>query len=498
MPEKVAVIGAGIGGLAVAIRMAAKGCHVTVFEKNDGPGGKMSEIRHQGYRFDTGPSLFTLPQLIEELYDLAGENVHMHFRFKKQDEVCRYFFQDGMTIRAHSDPEKFARELQEKAGEDPEKVLAYLAKSREIYELTEPVFICKSLHLFRNYFSKDFSGATLKIHKLKPFSSLHQINSRYFSHPNTVQLFDRFATYNGSNPYKTPATLMVIPHLEHNAGAFFPEKGMYDIAQSLVALGERLGVNYHFGSEVTEVVVDGLRVAGVRVTGMRGEKDEVQVYDHVVSDLDIWYLYKNLLKSVPFPVKWFRHERSTSALIFYWGMETASPDLALHNILFAKDYKQEFNCLFNLKTMHTDPTVYIFISSKEVASDAPEGCENWFVMVNAPENNGQDWDRMIADCRLSIIEKIRKYSGIDVLKHWKFEFVLDPRGIESRTASYRGSLYGNSSNSLFAAFQRHPNFSRIKGLYFTGGSVHPGGGIPLCLSSAKIVSDLIINRKKQP
>jgi phytoene dehydrogenase-like protein len=172
-------------------------------------------------------------------------------------------------------------------------------------------------------------------------------------------------------------------------------------------------------------------------------------------------------------------------------MEVTSPGLSMHNILFAEDYRQEFNCLFNLKTLHSDPTVYIFISSKEVPADAPAECENWFVMINTPENIGQDWDKWIVDCRLSIVDKIRRFTGIDVEKHRKFEFILDPRGIESKTGSYRGSLYGNSSNSVWAAFQRHPNFTKIKGLYHTGGSVHPGGGIPLCLSSAKIVADMI-------
>jgi phytoene desaturase len=483
--RKIAVVGAGVGGLAVAVRLAAKGYQVSVFEKNDGPGGKMSEIRHEGFRFDTGPSLFTLPDLFTELYDLAGEDVNNHFSFKKLEEVCRYFFADGMTVRAYSDPVKFAAELKEKAGEDPGKVLAYLAESRKIYDFTAPVFIRNSLHRFKNYFSGDFVKATLKLHKIRPFTTLHRINSKYFKHPGTVKVFDRFATYNGSDPYKTPATLMVIPHLEHNLGAFFPEKGMYDIAGSLVSLCERKGVEFYFSSNVSEVITKGSRVTGLRVDG-----EEVLDFDYVISDIDIWYLYKNLLKSVPFPEKWFRHERSTSALIFYWGMEISSPGLSLHNILFAEDYKQEFNCLFNLKTLHADPTVYIFISSKEVSGDAPMGCENWFVMVNAPENVGQDWDKMIADARNSITQKIRKLTGIDMEKHRKFEFVLDPRGIESKTASYRGSLYGNSSNSVWAAFQRHPNFSKYKGLYFTGGSVHPGGGIPLCLSSAKIVSDL--------
>lgn len=490
MPDKVAVIGAGIAGIAVAARLAAKGFEVSVFEKNDGPGGKMSEIGHEGYRFDTGPSLFTLPGLIKDLFELAGEDFKNHFRYSELDVVCRYFYEDGMVINAYSNAEKFAAELHDKVGEDPGKVLAYLDESRKVYDFTNPVFINNSLHIFRNYFTKDVFKALFLMHKLKPFTTLHQINSKYFRHANSIKLFDRFATYNGSDPYKTPATLKVIAHLEHNTGAYFPEKGMFEITRSLAALCERMGARFFYNSRVEEILIKENKIAGVRVN-----QAEIKDFDLVVSDLDIWYLYKNLLKYHRFPRKWFRHERSTSAIIFYWGMETQSPGLDLHNILFASDYQQEFKCLFEQKVIHPDPTVYIFISSKVVNEDAPEGCENWFVMINAPENTGQDWDGMIADARNRIEEKIKKVTGIEVSQHRKFEFVLDPRGIETKTASYRGSIYGNSSNSAWAAFQRHPNFSAIKGLYFTGGSVHPGGGIPLCLSSAKIVADLILSKK---
>ncbi len=490
MTEKVAVIGAGTGGIAAAIRLAAKGYQVNVFEKNDRPGGKMSEIRHLGYRFDTGPSLFTQPELIDELYDLAGEDPRVHFRYNRLAEVCRYFYNDGMIIHAPGDPENFARELHDKAGEAPQKVLDYLNESRMIYEMTEKVFIRNSLHQFRNYLSKEFVSAVFRIYRIKPFSTLHSINRHYFRHENTVKIFDRFATYNGSDPYQTPATLMVIPHLEHNLGAYFPVKGMFDIAKSLVSLGERTGVKFHFNCPVEEIVLKKKKINGIKVRG-----GEFIDFDLVVSDIDIWYLYRNLLNSIPFPGKWFRHQRSTSALIFYWGMEMQSPQLSLHNILFSGNYKDEFNFLFNLKTISADPTVYIFVSKKIVPDDAPDGCENWFVMVNAPENTGQDWDGMINETRNTIEEKIKRYTGIEVGKSRKFEFVLDPRGIEVQTASYRGSLYGNSSNSMFSAFRRHPNFSKIRGLYFTGGSVHPGGGIPLCLSSAKIVADMITAKK---
>lgn len=490
MSGKVAVIGAGIGGLAAAIRLAAKGYSVSVFEKNDYPGGKLAEIRHESFRFDTGPSLFTLPQLIEELFDLAGEVPADHFKYRRLNEICRYFYEDGMVINAWSDTEKFALELENKAGEDRRKVMDYLQKSRKIYELTAPVFIQNSLHRLRNFFTRDFLLSMLQVNKIKPFESLHRVNSTYFRHPNTVSLFDRFATYNGSSPFKTPATLMVIPHLEHNTGAYFPAEGMYSIVNALVNLGGKMGVDYHFGCRVEEILLNGNRVQGIKING--GKETAV---DLIVNDIDIWYCYKHLLKSVPFPRKWFRHERSTSALIFYWGMELQSEMLDLHNILFSSAYQQEFDHLFRQKTLSPDPTVYIFISSKVVQGDAPAGCENWFVMINVPENAGQDWDKMISDARTIIEGKIKKMTGIDAGACRRFEYILDPRAIEERTASYRGSLYGNSSNSVWAAFRRHPNFSKIKGLYFTGGSVHPGGGIPLCLSSAKIVAESIPDNK---
>jgi phytoene desaturase len=491
MPVKAAVIGAGIGGLAISIRLAAKGYKVSIFEKNEMPGGKMSVINYGGYRFDTGPSLFTLPQSISELYSISGQEMAEHFDFTGLDEICRYFYDDGMVINGYADPSRFAAELHRKAGEEEGQVFSYLRESRRIYELTNPVFITKSLHRFKNYYSAEFLKAYFSLHRLKPFSTLHRVNSKYFRHENTVRLFDRFAPYNGSNPFKTPATLMVIPHLEHNLGAYFPANGMYDIARSLAELAQKQGVEILYNSKVDEIIVNAGKVAGLRVNG--NEREEFNI---VVSDIDIWYLYRNLLKSVPFPSKWFRHERSTSALIFYWGMETVSPGLSLHNILFANDYQAEFECLFNEKKIYKDPTVYLFISSKVVRQDAPEGCENWFVMVNTPENCGQDWDEMIAGARSRIEDKIMKFTGIEVGRFRKFEFILDPRGIEEKTASYRGSLYGNSSNSMWAAFQRHPNFSRIKGLYLTGGSVHPGGGIPLCLSSAKIAADMIPSLNK--
>lgn len=495
MPGKIAVIGAGIAGIASAIRLAARGFRVEVFEKNPGPGGKMSEFRHEGFRFDTGPSLFTMPGLIDELFGLAGEKA-ARISYQKLEVVCRYIYGDGMTIDAFSDPERFADELQRKAGEDRVQVLSYLEASREIFDFTFPVFIQNSLHRPKNYLKPEFIRAYFKMHKLRPFSTLHQVNEKYFTHSDTIRLFDRFATYNGSNPFKTPATLMVIPHLEHNIGAYFPNEGMHQLVAELVKLAEKLGVIFHYNCEVEEILISGrrsrIRNCRAEVAGLRTVNQGLRIdFSHIITDLDIYFVYKKLLRDLPFPEKWFRHERSTSALIFYWGMKTRSEELEMHNILFADDYAEEFRCLFERKILHPDPTVYIFISSKVVGGDAPAGCENWFVMINVPSDDGLDWQNITQEARLHIERKIRRFLNIEVDNHRLFEFVMDPKGIEQGTGSYMGSLYGNSSNSIWAAFQRHPNFSKIKGLYHAGGSVHPGGGIPLCLSSARIVSELI-------
>jgi phytoene dehydrogenase-like protein len=198
------------------------------------------------------------------------------------------------------------------------------------------------------------------------------------------------------------------------------------------------------------------------------------------------------LKDQKQPQKILKQERSSSALIFYWGIKKKFEELGLHNIFFANDYRAEFDAIFKSKTIHPDPTVYINISSKMQASDAPKGCENWFTMINVPNNTGQDWDSLITEARKNILNKLNKNLGIDLEILIENESILDPRTIESRTSSFRGSLYGTSSNSQFAAFLRHANFSKnIKNLYFVGGSVHPGGGIPLALLSAKIVADMV-------
>lgn len=481
MKQKAGVIGSGIAGISSAIRLAAKGYAVEVFEQADKPGGKLSQLKLHGFRFDTGPSLFTLPGLVDELFSLAGKNPENYFRYRLLESSCRYFWEDGTVVNAWKEPEQFAEEVSTNTNVEKDNILAFLKKSRRLYDITHEVFLFSSFHKISNYARPAYRNSLLHLHELDAFTTMHKKNTRWFSDPRVVQLFDRYATYNGSNPYKTPATLNIIPHLEHNTGTFFPEKGMYHIVEALIKLAAEMGVRFRFNSPVEEIILENNTVKGFRSRG------KTYPLDLAVSDVDIVTLYNNMLPGKKVPRKQLSGERSTSALIFYWGINKSFPELGLHNIFFSNDYREEFTHLFAKKTIFDDPTVYIFISCREVPGDAPTGQENWYVMINVPENTGQDWDSLIAKARKDILSKIRRVTGKEIAPHIVTEVVADPRSIEADTGSYRGSLYGLSSNSSFSAFNRHPNFKKsLKNLYFTGGSVHPGGGIPLCLASARI------------
>jgi phytoene desaturase len=423
---------------------------------------------------------------VDELFELFDLSPREFFRYRARKNICNYFWEDGTTFSASADLREFTREAAAVFNTPAEQISNYLAKSRRKYETTAGVFLERSLHRWSTYLSLDTLRSLLSIHRLDIGKSLHQLNEQQFSHPHLIQLFDRYATYNGSSPYQTPGIMSLIPHLEMYYGTYFPEGGMHRISQSLYQLAESQGVHFHFENPVQKILHAGGKALGVEA------KNGSLTAELVVSNMDIFSTYHKLLKDVKKPGKTLQQERSSSALIFYWGIERSFPQLDLHNILFSENYRAEFSRIFREKTLYDDPTIYINITARAAPEDAPAGCENWFVMINTPGNYGQDWKTLKRQARQHILQKIKRILKVDPEPYIRVEEVLDPIRIESRTSSHRGALYGASSNSRFSAFLRHPNFSsRIKNLYFCGGSVHPGGGIPLCLLSAKITANLI-------
>lgn len=491
--QKAIIIGAGVAGLACAIRLAVQGFEVCVFEKNEYPGGKLYVFEKDGYRFDTGPSLFVQPQNIQELFTLAGENIHEYLHYKPVEIACKYFYEDGIIINAYTNTQKFAEEIEQKTGEPAQHVIAYLKDAENIYKHIAGIFLHHSLHKKETWLNKRVLKG-LGITKLRYlFSSLNTENKKSFHNDHVVQLFNRFATYSGSNPYKAPAMLKLVSQLEINEGVYYPQGGMMAINNALYDLALKKNVQFFFNAPVQKIITSHKKAKGIIIN------NETVFSDVVISNVDAYFTYRDLLNDKHGANKILQQERSSSALIFYWGMNKEFPQLQLHNIFFSNDYEAEFNSIFNDKKPFSDPTVYINITSKmEQGIHAPVGKENWFVMVNVPSAESISDQAVINAYKKNIVAKLSRMLHTEIEPLIESETVLHPKLIETQTTSYMGALYGTSSNSIQSAFLRHPNFSKhIQQLYFAGGSVHPGGGIPLCLKSAKITSDLIAHDYKK-
>jgi phytoene desaturase len=460
MKKNVVIVGGGIGGLAGAIRLASLGFRVQLFEKNERVGGKLNIRTLTGecgeYSFGTGPSLLTMPFVFDELFALAGVERSSVLDFVQIEPICRYFFPDSSRLNTHADKRVMMREIYGFASPDEAK------------------------HYER------FLPTLFKLPQIDPFRTVHKAVSAYFRDARLVQLFDRYPTYNGSSPFRAPATLNIIPWVEYGFGGYYVRGGMYRLIEEMLNLAQNLGVEVVTNADVSAILHNSKRVSGIQVN------NETIPADYVLCNADVVEAYNRLITG--FPKRQQRLnllEPSLSGLVFLWGMKCEFADLSHHNIFFSEDYHHEFRQIFEEKTAPDDPTVYISISSKTDTHLAPTGGENWFVLLNMPYINGQNWQHEISRMREAVLKRLLK-AGIDAAPNIDTEMVLSPEDLHDLYRSNKGSIYGISSNSQMAAFMRPPNRSReLKGLYFCGGSSHPGGGVPLVALSGKMAAELI-------
>jgi phytoene desaturase len=488
-PLKVAVIGAGLGGLAAAVRLAVHGYEVDVYEQSEGAGGKAGVFESDGFRFDTGPSLLTLPDVFQDLFTFSDENIQDYLEYDKLPLLCRYFYPDGTLLNCYSDQEKLQHEIQTKFGAEAGDIREYFDYTATMYEAAADYFLRNPVETYANPFHKANWPLYRNLLKIDAFRSMHDANVAHFNDPRLVQLFDRYATYNGSSPFKAPATLNMISHVEHTLGGFRVKGGIHEITKALYQLALKKGVHFYFKSKVERITHTNGVVRGIKI-------HEADIpYDSVLSNIDVYKTFTELLEDTESKEikRYLKQEPSSSVIVFLWGMSELFPELDTHNIFFSEHYKNEFRQIFNDGLVPDDPTIYINITSKNDSVDAPPGCENWFVLVNTPYDSGQDWKELAEVLRERIIDKLEKMLHRDIGPMIKVEKCFTPVDIAASTGSYLGSLYGISSNSRFAAFRRQPNRSRsYKNLYFCGGSAHPGGGMPLVVLSGKIASELIV------
>jgi phytoene desaturase len=489
MTKDVVVIGAGLGGMAAAVRLSAAGCKVSVLEKNSTPGGKLGYHVSGGYRFDTGPSLLTMPYVLEALFRDIGRELTDYLELIELPKTCRYFYPDGTVFDASSNPSAMQTNIARFSPEDAEVWPAYQEYCKNLYHRAAEIFLFNPIHEWRRLMFSKMIRKLPGILNLDAGRSMHSRNNRFFKDPRMVQMLDRYATYNGSDPFRAPATLNIIAHVEYNPGAYYIRGGMYKLAQVLEKLCVEYGVEIRYDQPVRAVIHQNGCVTGV-------ETDNGTVHaDTVVCNADVIHSFNHLIAGQDkFKNKLNRLEPSLSGMVFLWSVGRQHPSLLHHNIFFSADYESEFRQIFEAHKVPDDPTVYVSITAKSDPADAPNGCENWFVMVNMPYTcENQNWSEFQKYTRRAALTKLSAHGfdiGSDILK----EHVLTPVYFRERLNSNRGSIYGISSNSRFTAFMRPPNRNRqIKNLFFAGGSAHPGGGIPLVLLSGKICAEMILN-----
>ena len=485
--KKIIVCGAGIGGMVSAILLAHKGYDVEIFEKNLYAGGKMSEFKKDGFRFDGGPSLITMPDVFKEFFRTVDREINEYFELEELESSCKYFWEDGTVFNSYCDENKLYKELKGVFGEsEAANYRKYIDYGKIFYDLTKDDFLGNEFKI-KNYLTIDgFKNLT----KFISGRSVNDISNKFFKNEKLRQLMDRYATYNGSSPFLAPQLFSIIPYVEHKFGSWFVKGGIYKIAESLVRLCGEYNIKINYGYEFTGADTSKNKITSLKFKAGTGEVIEIKDFDTVVS---------NFTNSKVFMEEdYFENDDwSSSGFILKLGMNKKFSELSHHNILFSENNEKEFIDIFKNGIPQEDMTIYISISCKDDENDAPEGCENWFILVNSPFLSDKfEWTEEIKNKYAeSIISRIDSFSFVfekSIRDHILFCDIFTPKDFLEKLNCENGSIYGLSSNSIYQLMKRPGNKSgKYSNLYIAGGNSHPGGGVPLCFLSGKIVSQMI-------
>ena len=492
----VIVIGAGVGGLAAATRLAAMGHRVTLTEQSAQVGGKLGRDDIDGFLFDTGPSLLTLPQVVEDLFGATGASlVESDIDLHRLDVACRYRFPDGVTVDLPGEMNQIPDALDAALGAGRgAQWSSFLARAARIWEVTEQPFLRSPIDIGTMV---RLARSLRDVRTVAPWRSLRGLGARHLTDPRLRMLLDRYATYTGSDPRTAPAALATVPYAEQAFGSWYVPGGLYRLAEELLARATALGVEVRLETDVAEILTGTTGVRGVRLAD-----DTVIGADAVVANADAQVVYERLLPAPDAATRRMarrvrRSTRSFSGFVLLLALDDAPADQPHHTVLFADDYDAEFDALFGRggppRPVHR-PTVYISAPADPAVAPEP-GTGAWFVLVNAPPHDpdgGTDWDapgrrESYADHILEVMAE----RGVDVAGRIRHRRIISPADLERRTHTPGGSIYGTASNNASAAFLRPANRSPVPGLYLVGGSSHPGGGLPLVMMSAEIVATMI-------
>jgi len=475
------IIGAGIGGLSTAIRLAATGQRVIICEQNSAVGGKMGEFVADGFRWDTGPSVITMRPVFEELFHTAGRRLEEYLTLLPLDPLTRYFYHDGTQLDVTRDWPRLAAQIEALEPRDVEGYLHFLAYAAKLHRLTGPAFLYGDPPSWQRLRQSNPLDAL----QIEPWLNMGQVIRRYVRSPHLRQLLGRFATYAGASPYQAPATLSVIAHVELTGGVWYPQGGIYQVAAALAQLATELGVEIRLDCPVKQILVQQGRAIGVQLADGSTISGRA-----VIANVDVTTVEQRLLPQGNEHAR--PTELSCSGYVLLLGVEREHSALAHHNIFFAEDYRREFADIFQRGVPPIDPTIYVAITSKTDATHAPPGCENWFVLVNVPPVGAHfDWASQEENYRTHIFDCLAR-QGLEIRPHLRYAKTFTPNDLAQLSGAWRGALYGLSANQALNAFRRPHNRSQtVRGLYFVGGTTHPGGGVPFVILSSKVVAGMV-------
>ena len=492
---KISVVGAGIGGMSAAARLAKQGHQVTVFENSDQSGGKCRTEWFGDYAFDTGPSLLTLPAVFRDLFLKTGKRIEHVLDISPVDPAFNYNFADGskVTFPNLSNPKTY-QEIEKSFGiSASQSWRQIIERSEKMWEASRDSFIESELtSIWPLLLRKNLIN---QINQISPFTSLRSLSEKLNLDPHLKMIIDRYATYTGSDPRSAPAVLLTIAFVESTFGAWHIKGG---IGQLSVALEQRcrdLGVDFQFKSLVTKILVERNKVEGVVLSDGKIIKSDL-----VVSNSDAEYTFNSLIGNEVSSARGERRKlksatKSLAGFSLLLGLDNSKSkpvDVEHHNVYFPENYDLEFDQIFTQKVPVTDPTIYL-CAPKDSSMVKGADKEAWFVLVNAPRHEpelGWDWKDGGQEYAQKIISKMDDL-GLNVTNRLDFMEYRTPADLENYAMAPGGSIYGTSSNSPVSAFLRARNRSKVKGLFCVGGSAHPGGGLPLVGISAEIVAKAI-------
>lgn len=511
--NKICIIGGGIGGLAAAIRLACYDVQVAVFEKQPILGGKLNawNVAHpsrnqtHSFRFDTGPSLLTMPYVFADLFAAAGRDVRDYLTIRRLDPAARFVWNAGQTFELSAATDALLEQVRRVSPADVRGVQKLLDRGRKHWPLAEP-FIARSIDQLRS----DPNGSIWQMiatpFRIGAFGNFQRSIDRLITHPRLRAVFHQYATYAGVAPWQAPASLNVIPWVEHHFGGWHIDGGMYALATALEKLARELDVEIHTDGPVKQIRIESASDHVPRASAVELEDGRAIAADAVVVNADAVYAYRKLIAPEFRPSfsdqTLDAYDPGGSGMILLLGVDGTYPQLAHHTKFMPDDYTAELRQVFTEHRIPDDPCIYVCAATRSDPTLAPEGCENLFILVSAPSLKQSDIDWSVAGpaYRDRILQTLETRCGLtDLRRRIVVNRMMTPVDLQGMYNANYGSIYGVAPSNWRGKFARPQNHDKhIANLFFAGGAAHPGGGLPLVAMSGKIAADLVVAHLHAP